>query len=397
MRSFVIQGCLILKDDEFMGKNKKKKSKSVNAGNRKLQSREDKNEQNSRAMSMEINIDDEVSREIENEVRQSKDVDRIIDKEISEAKAVSSDGREVLLSDEIEIEFIDLEKKKSKKRKITIMDIVRYAVMFMALCTFSYASYELTLIHINAQETNEASRKEADVLKVNIDDTMDYYNINGEKIVLNNTGDGTAFVWDFEKIKSYNRNAKGYIRQGNGKYIDNPVVQHPSDNEYYLEHYSNDYPNGIGSIFIDYRIKEGLNAKNCILYGHNVKAWANHIMFGSLNFYFDDPQYCKDNPTMDIYVDEHHYVYYVYAVFKAEASGDKVYTWEFEDDEAFMNYVNENKARTRYEFQEAPEITADSKILTLSTCTTDHDYRMIVQLVRGEEIFDVPVKDGTAE
>ena len=70
-----------------------------------------------------------------------------------------------------------------------------------------------------------------------------------------------------------------------------------------------------------------------------------------------------------------------------------MYTWEFENSEAFMKYVNENKARTKYEFPDAPAITPESKILTLSTCTTDHDYRMIVQLVRGEEIFDVPVKE----
>ena len=118
-------------------------------------------------------------------------------------------------------------------------------------------------------------------------------------------------------------------------------------------------------------------------------------MFGSLNFYYDNPQYGKDNPTMDIYVDDHHYVYYVYAIFKATAVGDSVYTWEFENDEAFMNYVNENKARTQYEFPDAPQISPPSHILTLSTCTTDHDYRMIVQLVRGEEIFDVPVKNET--
>lgn len=416
-RPFLLNGCRV-KDDEFMSKSKKRKSTNrKNTYKKNIQTKiktditdsskskdivETEIENNTaQGVLAESDIDeiindqtdDEINAEIEKaEEQQNTTVDEAIEKEISKVKK-STNTSETSNTDEIEIEFIDLEKKKSKKRKITSMDIVRYAVMLIALCTFSYASYELTLIHINAQETTEASKKEADILKVDIDDSIDYYNANGEKIVLNNSGDGKAFVWDFEKIKAYNHNAKGYIRQGKGTYIDNPVVQHPSNNEYYLEHYSNDYPNGIGSIFIDYRIKDGLNAKNCILYGHNVKAWANHIMFGSLNFYYDDPQYGKDNPTMDIYVDEHHYVYYVYAIFKAEAKGDPVYTWEFENSEAFMKYVNKNKARTKYEFPDAPAITPESKILTLSTCTTDHDYRMIVQLVRGEEIFDVPVKE----
>lgn len=143
--------------------------------------------------------DDEINAEIEKaEEQQNTTVDEAIEKEISKVKK-STNTSETSNTDEIEIEFIDLEKKKSKKRKITSMDIVRYAVMLIALCTFSYASYELTLIHINAQETTEASKKEADILKVDIDDSIDYYNANGEKIVLNNSGDGKAFVWDFEK------------------------------------------------------------------------------------------------------------------------------------------------------------------------------------------------------
>lgn len=313
----------------------------------------------------------------------------VVETDIIENDSVISDD-----DMEIEMEIIDIDKKPKKKKKVDLFDMVRYAVMFIALCCFSYASYELTLIYISAQETNEANDEFVDLFTVKIDDTIEYYNVNGEKIELNNTGDGTAFVWDYEKVKAYNPNAKGYIRQGTGTYIDNPIVQHPSNNEYYLEHYSNNYPNGVGSIFIDYRITDGLYAKNCILYGHNVKAWANYIMFGSLNFYYDNPQYGANNPTMDIYVDNHHYVYYVYSIFKVQASGDPVYTWGFESDEAFMEYVNTYRTKSQYPFPTAPEITADSHILTLSTCTTDHDYRMIVQLVRGEEIFDVPVNTG---
>ena len=116
-------------------------------------------------------------------------------------------------------------------------------------------------------------------------------------------------------------------------------------------------------------------------------------MFGSLNFYYDNPQYGADNPTMDIYIDDHHYKYYVYSIFKVVALESPVYQWEFESDEEFLEYVNTWKAQSQYPFPDAPEITKDSNILTLSTCTVDHDERMIVQLVRGEEIFDVPVKE----
>ena len=225
-RPFLLNGCRV-KDDEFMSKSKKRKSTNrKNTYKKNIQTKiktditdsskskdivETEIENNTaQGVLAESDIDeiindqtdDEINAEIEKaEEQQNTTVDEAIEKEISKVKKFTNTS-ETSNTDEIEIEFIDLEKKKSKKRKITSMDIVRYAVMLIALCTFSYASYELTLIHINAQETTEASKKEADILKVDIDDSIDYYNANGEKIVLNNSGDGKAFVWDFEKIKA---------------------------------------------------------------------------------------------------------------------------------------------------------------------------------------------------
>lgn len=295
----------------------------------------------------------------------------------------------------IEIEIVDV-KKERKKRKFSIFDLIRYMVMLAALCLFSYAAYQLTLIYITAEETEELKGEVEDLMIVPVDD-KEYYNAKGEKIYLSTDGQGKAFVWDPEKLKEVNPYAKGYILQKTGDYINDPIVQHPTDNNYYLYHLANNMSSGVGAVFIDTRIKDGLYAKNCVLYGHNVKAWAHYIRFGSLNFYYDDENYGKKNPTMDVYIDEHHYVYYVYSIFKVVALESPVYTWDFKDNQEFLDYANEWKSKTLYEFPDAPEITADSHILTLSTCTVEHEERMIVQLVRGEEVFDVPVKGDKEE
>ena len=277
--------------------------------------------------------------------------------------------------------------------KNIIFDVVRYAVMIVALCLFSYASYELTLIYINAQETKESAGQIEDLFLVDVDKIdKEYVNSLGEVIEFSNTGDGKAFVWNFEEIKQYNPYAKGYIRQTTGPYIDNPIVQHPSNNDYYLKHRSDNSQSKVGAIFIDYRIKEGLHSKNCVIYGHNLGPWLDCIMFGSLKFYYTDKSYGMANPTMDIYIDNKHYVYYVYSVFKVPETGSGVYRWDFADDAAFMEYVEKFKSQTIYKFPKAPEVTKDSHIITLSTCTTEKTKRLIVQLVRGEEVFDVPVK-----
>ena len=65
-----------------------------------------------------------------------------------------------------------------------------------------------------------------------------------------------------------------------------------------------------------------------------------------------------------------------------------------------MTYVNNCKNKSKYKFKEAPEITKDSMIITLVTCTHEEEKRLIVQLVRGEEldIYGNPVgAEGEAE
>lgn len=315
--------------------------------------------------------DDEIEKMIENEIKENSEPE---EQEINEESVSEADGEQ---------------KKKNVKRKIIIYDIVRYAVMLIALVVFGYAAYELTLIYVESREGEDIKNEASEMFLVDIDDLQgDYVPVTGsegETIDLKNTGDGKLFVFDFQKMLEYNSDAKGYIRQDNGEYIDNPILQH-SDNEYYLEHLANHRRSTLGAIFIDYRIEEGLEARNCIIYGHNMGQRVDHIMFGSLNWYYSQTGYYEEHPTFDIWVGDRHYRYYVFAIYKTEATGSPVYTYAFNSDEEFMAYVQDCKNRSKYKFTQAPEITANSKIITLSTCTNADELRMIVQLVRGEEL-----------
>ena len=268
--------------------------------------------------------------------------------------------------------------------------IIRYAVMIVALGVFMYSAYRLTLIYIESKESMEVFDE---VKNMFISDEPVNEEMTDEQgvVISNNTG-GSQFIWDYEKMISYNSDAVGYIRQDNGDYIDNPILQH-SDNDYYLNHLPNNQVSSVGSIFVDYRITEGLEARNCIIYGHNMGKRVNNIMFGSLNWYYycdDDPEYYKNHPTLDVYVGYKHYKYYIFAAYKTEAEGGWTYTYSFENDETFQKYVNDCKERSIHNFTEAGEITAEDKIITLSTCCETDEKRMIVQAVRREEINDVP-------
>ena len=325
------------------------------------------------------------------EVKEEEAVDSIEEEEPLEDEAIT-DSVETEDDDSFVIEWIECEDPKKKRKKLIkkiTNNLIRYAVMMVALVVFGYAAYELTLIYVESKEATQNSSTTKDMFLVDLDSLADDYeaptNAEGETIELVNQGDGKLFIFDFEKMKEYNSDSKGYIRQDNGEYIDNPILQ-TIDNDYYLTHLANHKKSSVGAIFIDYRIEEGLNAKNCIIYGHNMGTRVDHAMFGSLNWYYYQTGYYKEHPTFDIWIENTRYRYYVYAVFKTDAVGSNTFTYAFESDEAFLEYVDACKQQSKYQFKEAPAITKDSMIMTLVTCTREEEKRLIVQLVRGEEL-----------
>lgn len=348
---------------------------------------------------LETEMETEIENEIESESGNKPDSEQEIQLEGENNEQVEANEQaetneqvEAKEDDGLEIEWIECEdsakKRKQKMQKLTYT-IARYAVMAIALCIFAYAAYELTLIYVESKEATVNAETTKEMFIVDADSLEDDYEAptanNGEPIELVNQGDGKLFVFDFEKMLEYNSDSKGYIRQDNGEYIDNPILQ-SKDNDYYLTHLANHKKSSVGAIFIDYRITDGLNAKNCIIYGHNMGTRVDNIMFGSLNWYYNKTGYYKEHPTFDIWIENTRYRYYVYAIFKTDAVGSDTFTYEFESDEAFMAYVNNCKKQSKYQFKEAPEITKDSNIVTLVTCTSAEEKRMIVQLVRGEEL-----------
>lgn len=276
-----------------------------------------------------------------------------------------------------------------KRIKITKQKIIRYVVMLIALSVFSYSAYQLTLIYLDSKASKDVYSEISDMfMKQPESNGETQTNSEGEPVTLNNSSMGAVFVWDYDLMLSYNNEAKGYIRQKNGEYIDNPIMQH-ADNEYYLDHLPDNSYNKSGSIFIDYRIEEGLEAKNCIVYGHRMGSRTDFNIFGSLIWYISKSGYAKDNPDMDIYIGYDHYKYYVFAAYETSSLGSDTYQYQFSDDEAFLDYIAKCREKSTYDFPSAGEITAEDTIITLSTCTiNDENKRSIVQLVRREKIDD---------
>lgn len=273
-----------------------------------------------------------------------------------------------------------LNRLKKYIKNMTVADAVRKVILCAAAIAFIYASYSLTDIYLNYQESDDAYEEIDDMFlqRVTVDE-------NGNEIedadTLSFSQTITKWVWDFDSLLEYNSEAVGYIKQ-DSSYIQYPIFQH-DDNSYYLSHAADKSASSNGAIFVDYRCEEGMDARNCIIYGHNMRSGA---MFASLNNYKNE-EYLEEHPTFDIYAGYDHYIYYVFATYVTAATDNPVYQVDFDTDEEFVEWLQACLDNATYStFVE--ELSADDKIITLSTCCGNSAKRFVVQLVRGEKVID---------
>lgn len=263
-----------------------------------------------------------------------------------------------------------MEKKQNKfigffKKKRTKKELIYDLILLVSICVFVFSAFVLIKYFYEIQSNKNA-----------------YEEINNELVVTDEEGN-EVWVWDYSKMAEKYPDIKGWIKLGSGEYINYPILQ-GSDNAYYLDHNAAGEYNGGGAIFMDYRNDMGLEDMNCIIYGHNMRVGT---MFGSLK-YFEDTSYYQANKNFDIYIEDKHYRYEVFAVYYTSASDLDTYRYDFANADDYFQYLVSSRSKSIIQ-TDFRELTTEDKILTLSTCTkNDRTQRMIVQLVRCEEIVD---------
>lgn len=142
------------------------------------------------------------------------------------------------------------------------------------------------------------------------------------------------------------------------------IVMKASDNEYYLyRSYTKQY-NRNGSIFADYRTKSRVeDNRNLILYGHNMKT--TQTMFYPLLEYATNEEAFK-NRMITIATLDGVYTYEVFAVYDTRKTFNYIKTY-FSSDEDFVDFLKLIEKKSIY--HKDVDLNADTKILTLSTCT----------------------------
>ena len=184
---------------------------------------------------------------------------------------------------------------------------------------------------------------------------------------------------DWNKLHKENEDIYAWITVTDTT-VDYPVLQHPTDNTYYLNNNIDGTPGYPGCIYTeDYNAKD-FSDKNTVLYGHNLK---DKTMFSSLHNYEDDDTFSKDQ-YIYIWTENDVFVYKVFAAYEFN-SNHLLLNYDYNNEYVYEQYIKDifNVKDNGYgiaNIKDDIDVTKEDRIITLSTCTTDHnsDQRFLV-------------------
>lgn len=164
-----------------------------------------------------------------------------------------------------------------------------------------------------------------------------------------------------------------------GTVIDYPVLQHATDNTYYLNYNidgSYGYP---GCIYTENLNTKEFTDNNTVIYGHNMK---NGTMFAGLHK-FEDSTFFEEHTKVYIYTPEQELTYTIFAAYVYD-DRHLLYSFDFANKDVYANYLETVKGMRSMNalIREDVEVTAEDKIITLVTCIGNQpSKRLLVQAV----------------
>lgn len=174
---------------------------------------------------------------------------------------------------------------------------------------------------------------------------------------------------DIAEWKKVNDDVVAWLRVP-GTNLDEYVLVGP-DNDYYLRKDVNKRYSPSGVYYADFRCTfdgtaEGLS-RNTVLYGHSLDLNDNPDApyFSQLKRYLDQ-DFAEENPYIFFSTEEEDLVWEVFAVFYATVA--LPYNLPNMDNADFSTLLNEVNKRNEYIYPDI-NVSANDKILTLSTCT----------------------------
>lgn len=167
--------------------------------------------------------------------------------------------------------------------------------------------------------------------------------------------------------------------------IDYPVLQHPSDDTYYLNYNldgSKGYP---GCIYTERENSRDFSDFNTVIYGHNMK---NGSMFHDLHSY-EDESFLPDHPYVYIYTPDRVMRYRIFAAYPYD-DRHLLYSFDYATPEGRSGYLSEifSIRSMSAVLDDQVAVTSDDRLITLSTCVgSQNEKRYLVQAVLVNDIL----------
>lgn len=259
--------------------------------------------------------------------------------------------------------------QRNRKRSV-----VSNLILIIAVCVFVFSAYKLISIYL---EYHKGDKEYDDIVKEAIEIQVSQEEEKEEE------GKGSkahvSLKVDFDKLKKANQDVVAWIQFDEPKIINYPVVR-GDDNNKYLHTTFEGKKNSSGTLFMDANNSGEFADPNTFIYGHNMK---NGSMFGQLRKY-KTKEYYEQNPYFYIYTPDGKEVkYQIFAVCIVEDTS-RSYTRFYNSDEEYLDYLKYIKSIANYDT--GVELTTDSKIISLSTCTNVSETQRL--LVHGVKISE---------
>lgn len=243
------------------------------------------------------------------------------------------------------------------KNKKKLFNVVMRIIELIFLILLVYSSINIFKWYNNNKENKQIINEIAESVTINED-----------------TNEEKKYKINFEELKQKNSDTVAWLKVENTN-IEFPIVQ-ANNNSYYLTHNFDKKYNVAGWIFADYKNKLDGTDRNIVVYGHNMR---DNSMFGSLKDVITEEWYNNEENKYITFVTENDYqTYQVFSVYQIQTEDYYIQT-EFKSNE-FQEFIDTITKRSKKDF--GINVSKEDTILTLSTCSNNNKYRVVLHSVR---------------
>lgn len=182
---------------------------------------------------------------------------------------------------------------------------------------------------------------------------------------------------DFAALQGVNPDIYAWLEIP-GTEISYPLLQHPEDDAFYLDHDSDGNYSAAGALFTE-RAYNGRELEDpvTVIYGHHMRSGA---MFGNLERFYTDDAFMAEHGEVVLYTPEAERRYAVFAAVPFTGA-HLLYYHDFEDPEVFAEFFASvfrvRDLRAHFKEENAPE--AGDRVVILSTClAADNTQRFLL-------------------